>query len=90
LYEGLKHYFIVRFPQRAGALRIFTDQVLGPTDDITFFEYRKKTNRENGPAVIGIELQNKDDLTRLIQRLDKHGFIYEYLNDRPDLFQILI
>ena len=90
LYEGLKHYFIVRFPQRAGALRIFTDQVLGPTDDITFFEYRKKTNRENGPAVIGIELQNKDDFKGLIQRLDKHGFIYEYLNDRPDLFQILI
>lgn len=90
LYEGLKHYFIVRFPQRAGALRIFTDQVLGPTDDITFFEYRKKTNRENGPAVIGIELQSKDDFQGLIQRLDRHGFIYEYLNDRPDLFQILI
>jgi len=54
LYEGLKHYFIVRFPQRAGALRTFVDIVLGPTDDITHFQYSKKTNREKGPAVIGI------------------------------------
>ncbi len=90
LYEGLKHYFIVRFPQRAGALRIFVDVVLGPTDDITHFEYSKKTNREKGPAVIGIELQNKDDLKGLIQRMQENGFIYEYLNDNPDLFQFLI
>ena len=75
LYEGLKHYFIVRFPQRAGALRIFVDVVLGPTDDITHFEYSKKTNREKGPAVIGIELQNKDDLKGLIQRMQENGFI---------------
>jgi len=53
LYEGVKHYFIVRFPQRAGALREFVDNVLGPTDDITHFEYSKKSNREKGPAVIG-------------------------------------
>ncbi|MCA1760974.1 MAG: threonine ammonia-lyase, partial [Bacteroidales bacterium] len=59
LYEGLKHYFIVRFPQRAGALRTFVDLVLGPTDDITHFEYSKKTSREKGPAVIGIEVQKK-------------------------------
>lgn len=90
LYEGLKHYFIVRFPQRAGALRIFVDVVLGPTDDVTHFEYSKKTNREKGPAVIGIELQNKDDLKGLIQRMDENGFVYEYLNDNPDLFQYLI
>jgi threonine dehydratase len=90
LYEGLKHYFIVRFPQRAGALKVFTDQVLGPTDDITFFEYHKKTSRENGPAVVGIELQNRDDFFGLCQRLEKYGFVYEYLNERPDLFQVLI
>lgn len=90
LFEGLKHYFIVRFPQRAGALRTFVDTVLGPTDDITHFEYSKKTNREKGPAVIGIELQNKDDFNGLLSRMKENGFIYEYLNEKPDLFQFLI
>jgi len=90
LYEGLKHYFIVRFPQRAGALRDFVDKVLGPNDDITMFEYSKKTNREQGPALIGIELQDKEDYAGLVQRMDENGFISEYINDRPDLFQLLI
>ena len=90
LYEGLKHYFIVRFPQRAGALRTFVDIVLGPNDDITHFEYSKKTNREKGPAVIGIEVQKKEDFNGLIQRMEENGFIYEYLNEKPDLFQFLI
>lgn len=90
LYEGLKHYFIVRFPQRSGALRTFVDVVLGPTDDVTHFEYSKKTNREKGPAVIGIEVQNKEDYYGLIERMEKQGFIYEYLNDKMDLFQFLI
>ena len=90
LYEGLKHYFIVRFPQRAGALRTFVDVVLGPTDDITHFEYSKKTNREKGPAVIGIELQDKENFDGLIKRMEENGFIYEYLNEKPDLFQFLI
>lgn len=90
LYEGLKHYFIVRFPQRAGALRDFVNQVLGPTDDITMFEYSKKTNREQGPALIGIELQAKADLSGLLKRMDEYGFVFEYINDRPDLFQLLI
>ena len=90
LYEGLKHYFIVRFPQRAGALRTFVDVVLGPGDDITHFEYSKKNNREMGPAMIGIELQKKEDLDGLIRRMEENGFIYEYLNESPDLFQFLI
>lgn len=90
LYEGLKHYFIVRFPQRAGALRTFVDVVLGPTDDITHFEYSKKTNREKGPAVIGIEVQKKEDFNGLVQRMEENGFIYEYLNEQQDLFQVLI
>ncbi len=90
LYEGLKHYFIVRFPQRAGALRTFVDVVLGPTDDITHFEYSKKTNREKGPAVIGIEVQKKEDFNGLVQRMEENGFIYEYLNEQHDLFQVLI
>jgi threonine dehydratase len=90
LYEGLKHYFIVRFPQRSGALRTFVDVVLGPNDDITHFEYSKKTNREKGPAMIGIELQKKEDFEGLIKRMEENGFVYEYLNENPDLFQFLI
>ena len=90
LFEGLKHYFIVRFPQRAGALRTFVDLVLGPTDDITHFEYSKKTSREKGPAVIGIEVQKKEDFNGLVQRMKEYDFVFEYLNGKPDLFQFLI
>jgi len=90
LFEGLKHYFIVRFPQRAGALREFVVDVLGADDDITFFEYYKKTNRELGPAVIGIELQKKEDFHPLVQRMKEKKFTFEYLNEKPDLFQFLV
>ena len=90
LHEGLQHYFIVRFPQRAGALREFLERVLGPDDDITFFEYSKKNSRERGPAVVGIELQRAGDYAPLIKRMKEHNIIYEYLNDKPDLFQFLI
>ncbi|WP_321375602.1 threonine ammonia-lyase [uncultured Draconibacterium sp.] len=90
LYEGLKHYFIVRFPQRAGALQTFVTIVLGPTDDVTHFEYSKKTNREKGPAVIGIEVQKPEDFNGLVKRMEENGFIFEYLNEKPDLFQFLI
>lgn len=90
LYEGLKHYFIVRFPQRSGALKDFVDKVLGSNDDITLFEYRKKTSREEGPALIGVELHDKNDFEGLQQRMEEYGFIAEYLNEKPDLFQYLI
>lgn len=90
LYRGLKHYFIIRFPQRAGALREFLNEVLGPDDDITFFEYKKKTSREDGPAVVGIEIKHKEDLDPLIARMKKRNFFGEYLNDKPDLFEFLI
>jgi threonine dehydratase len=89
LYEGLKHYFIVRFPQRSGALREFLNEVLGPGDDITHFEYRKKHNRERGPAVVGLELKNKEDFQGLLERMDKKKIAYQYLNDQQDLFQYL-
>lgn len=90
LYANLKHYFIVRFPQRAGALKEFVAEVLGKTDDITHFEYSKKHNRENGPAIVGIELKNESDLLPLIERMKKHNFYGDYLNDKPDLFQFLV
>ncbi|MBR8534772.1 threonine ammonia-lyase [Carboxylicivirga sediminis] len=90
LYEGLKHYFIVRFPQRAGALKTFVDKVLGPGDDITHFEYKKKTARAMGPVVIGVEVQKPEDFEGLQKRMAENGFVAEYLNEKPDLFQYLI
>jgi len=90
LYEGLKHYFIIRFPQRAGALKQFVNNVLGPLDDITHFEYSKKTSREKGPVVMGIEIKTKDELVPLLTRMEHNGFVYEYLNDKPDLFQYMV
>ena len=90
LYEGLKHYFIVRFPQRAGALREFLGEVLGPNDDITHFEYSKKNSREKGPALVGIEIPEKEHLEELFDRMKQKNVVFEYLNDRPDLLQYLI
>src|SRR5690606_4094673 len=69
LHEGLKHYFIVRFPQRPGALKLFVNEVLGPHDDITRFEFIKKTQRERGPALVGIELQQSSDYRALVDRM---------------------
>lgn len=90
LHRGLKHYFIVRFPQRAGALRSFITDVIGPKDDITHFSYTKKTSKENGPVVIGIEIAHPDDFTTLIRKMEENGFAYEYLNDKPHLFEFLV
>jgi len=90
LHSGHKHYFIIRFPQRAGALREFLAEILGPNDDITHFEYSKKHNRNSGPAVVGLELDNPNDIDGLIQKMKIKNFYGEYLNDNPDLFQILV
>lgn len=90
LFEGLKHYFIIRFPQRAGALREFLEHVLGPKDDITHFEYSKKNSREKGPALVGIEIQKPENLEPLLERMRTRRFAYEYLNENSDLFQYLI
>jgi len=90
LYANLKHYFIIKFPQRAGALRDFVVDILGPTDDITHFEYTKKANRENEVAVVGLELKSPEDLEPLITKMKLHNFYGDYLNDKPDLFQFLV
>jgi threonine dehydratase len=90
IYEGLKHYFILNFPQRAGALREFLEDVLGPNDDITRFEYTKKNNREDAPALVGIELKNKDDYDPLILRLANKDYGYIEINKDPKLFNLLI
>jgi len=90
LHRGLKHYFVIRFPQRAGALKEFVSEILGSEDDITYFQYSKKHNRENGPAVVGIELKNSEDLQPLMNRLKSRNFFGEYLNDKADLMDLLI
>ncbi|WP_242092751.1 threonine ammonia-lyase IlvA [Aestuariivivens sediminicola] len=90
LYANLKHYFIVKFPQRAGALREFVVDILGPDDDITYFQYAKKTNRENGSAVVGIQLKSTSDLQPLVTKMKDRNFYGDYLNDKPDLFQFLV
>ncbi len=90
LFEGLKHYFIVNFPQRAGALKEFVVEVLGENDDITFFEYTKKSSRTTGSAVVGIELKFKGDFKPLVNRMKNLGFFGEYLNENPQLFRFLI
>lgn len=90
IYERLQHYFIIEFPQRAGALREFIDDVLGPEDDITRFEYTKKNNKAKGPALVGIELKRASDYPELIQRLDKKGYKYVEVNKNEILFNLLI
>jgi threonine dehydratase len=90
LYEGLKHYFIVRFPQRPGALKLFVNNVLGPGDDITRFEFIKKTSKENGPALVGIELKNADDYPSLLQRMVAHRFEVIEINSNQTLFEYLV
>lgn len=89
LHEGKKHYFIIRFPQRAGALRDFLN-VLGPNDDIAHFEYTKKTNRASGPALVGLEVQCKEDFESLVRRMKDGGINFEHINDNPMLFEMLV
>lgn len=90
LYEGLLYYFIVKFPQRAGALREFLDEVLGPTDDICHFDYTKKNNKEDGPALVGVELKNREDYEGLIVRMQNKGFPYIEVNKDSYLFHLLV
>lgn len=89
-YEGLKHYFLVRFAQRPGALREFLNHVLGPTDDITRFEYMQKTNKESGPALVGIELSSKHDYDNLMQRMKDYQIDYSEINTDDKMFGYLI
>ncbi len=89
LYEGLKHYFIIRFPQRAGALLEFLS-ILGPNDDIAYFEYTKKHNRSSGPAVVGIELRKKEDYNALTKKMHENNIDFQSLNANPMLFEMLI
>ena len=90
VYGGLKHYFLVDFPQRSGALKQFVTQILGKNDDITHFEFSKKNFRNNAPAVVGIQLKKAADFELLVERMKKYNFHFDYLNDKQSLFQFLI
>ncbi|MDP9077384.1 MAG: threonine ammonia-lyase IlvA [Bacteroidota bacterium] len=90
LYEGLKHYFIIKFPQRPGALKLFVNNVLGPGDDITRFEFIKKTSKENGPALVGIELKSAADYPALLKRMEENRFEVVELNKDQTLFEYLV
>ena len=89
-YEGLKHYFLINFAQRPGALKEFVNNVLGPTDDITRFEYMQKNNKEAGPALVGVELQSRGDYDKLLQNLNKYQINYTELSKDNTLFSYLV
>ncbi|MEL7251214.1 MAG: threonine dehydratase, partial [Bacteroidota bacterium] len=79
-----------RFPPRAGALRDFVNNVLGPDDDLTHFEYTKKHNRESGPAMVGIQVKQREDYQKLLHRMEQHQIDFQTLNDSKMLFDLLI
>jgi threonine dehydratase len=89
-YEGLKHYFLVNFAQRPGALKEFVNHVLGPNDDITRFEYMQKTNKESGPALIGIELKYKKDYKQLVEKMKSHHVDFSEINKDNKMFGYLV
>ena len=89
-YEGLKHYFLISFAQRPGALKTFVNDVLGPNDDITRFEYVQKTNKEKGPALVGIDLKASEDYLPMVDRLNRYQFDYTALNKDDMLFNYLV
>jgi threonine dehydratase len=89
-YEGLKHYFLIRFAQRPGALKEFVNFVLGPSDDITRFEYIQKHNKETGPALVGIELKSPTDYHILLKNMQQYHINYTELNKDDNLFGYLV
>jgi threonine dehydratase len=90
VFEGRKHYFLVEFPQQPGALRHFLDEVLGPDDDITLFEYVKRSNRETGPALVGIELARREDLPPLLARMAAAPPQIERIGSDSAMFRFLL
>lgn len=90
IFEGLKYYFVINFPQRPGALREFVTDILGPNDDITRFEYTKKVNRGTGPVVLGILLKDKEELPNLLEKMVAFDPNYIDLSDNPSLYALLV
>ncbi len=87
---GRKHYFLVTFPQEPGALRRFVEDVLGPDDDIALFEYVKRSNRESGPALVGIELAHREDLDGLLLRMEDSPMTIERIPADSPFYRFLV
>lgn len=90
MYEGLKHYFMIQFPQRPGALREFVNEVMSESDDITYFQFIKKNNRDVGPVVVGLEVKSENDIQAIKVKMNSKGFQFEYLNENNPLLALLI
>ncbi len=90
LYEGLKHYFMIQFPQRPGALKEFVNNILGDDDDITYFQFTKKNSRETGAVVVGLELKNKLDIEPIKIKMVENGFQFTYLNEEKELYAQMV
>lgn len=90
LHEGLKHYFLINFPQRPGALKEFVVEVLGPNDDIAHFQYTKSNNKEKGPTLVGVELNDRNDYDLIIEKMKQKGIQYMIINDNQELFNLLV
>jgi threonine dehydratase len=90
VWEGLKHYFLIEFPQEPGVLRRFLDEVLGPDDDVTLFEYVKRSNRETGPALVGIEIGDRSGLPGLLSRLNQSPLRIEPIDPDGPVFRFLL
>ena len=90
VYKGLRHYFLVNFPQTPGALRHFLDDVLGPDDDIVLFDYIKRSNREVGPALVGIEIDQPESLPALIERMKASPLDIEVLPASSPILGLLV
>ena len=90
VHLGLKHYFLVDFPQEPGALRRFLDDVLGPNDDITLFEYVKRNNRDTGEALVGVELGSAADFDGLLERMKASDIHVEQLEPGSPAYRYLL
>lgn len=90
VYQGLRHYFLIEFTQKPGQLRLFLDEALGPSDDIVRFEYMKKTNKEKGAALVGIELTDRKDYKALLERMKSVGINFEILSEKELMYNYLI
>ena len=90
VFQGKKHYFIIEFAQKPGQLKLFLNHVLGPNDDIVLFEYIKKSNKEKGPALVGIELKDRLNYDSLISRMNMNEINYKLIHSDDLLFNYLI
>ena len=89
-YQGLKHYFLIEFAQKPGQLKQFINHALGPSDDIVRFEYIKKSSKEKGPTLVGIELSKKEDLKKLIENMNRHKIVYTRISTDDPLYSYVI